>query len=472
MRGFVPTPPAVVDVMVSLLFAGRHPRTCDSLLDPGCGTGAFIEGVVRWCKLRRTGLPRIVGVESEPGRANQAEKSSCSYRQVEVRCADFLIQGDEKFDFIIGNPPYVSILGLSESEKRDFRSRYETARGRFDLYLLFFERALKSLNPGGRMVFITPEKFLYVETAAPLRRLLGSFQVEEITLEPEQMFNGLVTYPTITVLANYPAGKAALIRLRDGTERRCVLSRDGTSWMPLIRGAEERGARRFALKDVCIRISCGVATGADAVFVKETKGLEPQLAAFARPTIAGRELDLPGEVGETKYSMLIPYAEDGSLIDERELGALGAYLRRPWIREKLLQRTCIARKPWYSFHETPPLAEILRPKILCKDIAQRPCFWIDRTGGLVPRHSVYYLVPYDSAIIDRLCAYLNSAEAAAWLSEHCQRAANGFLRLQSNALKAIPIPEDLVLLRRKRRTSRRRDSHPELPGLAFPEAAR
>jgi len=458
--------------MVNRLFKGRPPRACDTLLDPGCGTGAFIAGVVRWCELRGIHLPRVVGVEPEPDRARQAAKSFHAHPQVEIRCADFLEQSNDKFDFIIGNPPYVSILALSESEKREFRASYETARGRFDLYMLFFERALKSLSSNGRMVFITPEKFLYVETAAPLRRLLGSFQIEEIRLEDEQVFNGLVTYPTITVIANQPPKKATVVTLRDGTGHQCVLTGDEKSWMPLIRGAENRGTRHVRLEDICIRISCGVATGADEVFVSKAAELEPELAAFARPTIAGRELKVPGEIGQPGYSMLIPYTGAGRLIAEDELGMLGKYLRRPHQREKLLQRTCVRRKPWYSFHETPPLREILRPKILCKDITQRPYFWIDRAGDLVPRHSVYYVVPNDPATIDRLCAYLNSADVATWLSEHCQRAANGFLRLQSNVLKLIPIPEDLGRVRRKRRSVRRRDSHPELPGFAYPGAAR
>jgi adenine-specific DNA-methyltransferase len=73
----------------------------------------------------------------------------------------------------------VPITGLSEDERRSYRQRYTTATGRFDLYLLFFEQALRLLKPGGRLVFITPEKFLYVRTAEPLRRALGAVAVEE-----------------------------------------------------------------------------------------------------------------------------------------------------------------------------------------------------------------------------------------------------------------------------------------------------
>jgi hypothetical protein len=146
------------------------------------------------------------------------------------------------------------------------------------------------------MVFITPEKFLYVETAAPLRRLLSKIQVEEIDLIDERIFEGLVTYPTITTIVNRPPYKRTIIRLRNGVERQGTLNGDGASWMPMIRGAAERMRGRGALKDLCVRVSCGVATGADEIFVRQTKDLEPELVKFALPTIAGRELIRPGEL--------------------------------------------------------------------------------------------------------------------------------------------------------------------------------
>jgi adenine-specific DNA-methyltransferase len=464
VRGFVQTPPAIVDHMVARLFRGRSPDAFDNLLDPGCGTGVFLSGVTRWCRRNGIATPKMVGVESEPGRASQAKANFLGVDHAEIRGDDFLTGSIEPFDFIIGNPPYVSIYNFSEKEKCEYRATYETARGRFDLYLLFFERALKSLKPGGRLVFITPEKFLFVETAAPLRRLLSGVQIEQIELMDEQAFEGLVTYPTITTVANRPPTEATLIGMRDGTQRSCRLD-SASSWMPIIGGVSDERADTARLRDICVRVSCGVATGADDVFVHRTDSLKPELAAFARPTIAGRELTKPGPIyRHSEYAMLIPYCEKGYLLTEQELGALGHYLSR--MRGRLTERTCVRRKPWYAFHETPPLPEILRPKILCKDITERPHFWIDREGSVVPRHSVYYIVPADVAIIERLCTYLNSPEAARWLAEHCQRAASGFLRLQSNVLKAMPIPHGLAGTRRRKPVS---PSHKQLPLLVDSE---
>jgi type I restriction-modification system DNA methylase subunit len=251
--------------MVDRLFRARPPKRSDNVLDPGCGTGPFLAGIIQWCRKNGAELPRLVGIESQSDRAGQAQVAFSATPEIEIRQNDFLTQPLEKFDFIVGNPPYVPITGLSAIEKGYFRASYETAQGRFDLYLLFFERALKSLKPGARMVFITPEKFLYVATAAPLRRLLSRIQVEEIRLVDERLFNGLVTYPTITTISNRPATEATVMRLRDGVERRCHLDCNGASWMPLIRGAPNQ-PDGLTLKDLCIRVSAGVATGADGVF--------------------------------------------------------------------------------------------------------------------------------------------------------------------------------------------------------------
>ncbi len=442
MKGFVPTPEHVVDSMVAKLFAGRSPDSSSVVLDPGCGTGAFVEGIVRWCDQHGCVLPRVLGIDSNPRLLLEAQRSVGHLDSVTLSNEDFLENRRDLFDYIVGNPPYVPITGLSETERSTYRARYSTATGRFDLYLLFFEQALRLLRPGGRLVFITPEKFLYVRTAQPLRKTLARLRVEELHLLDEATFGELTTYPTVTTVVNTPASGETSVILRDGVNRHVRLPTDGSSWLAGINGAAVQGAE-YTLSDTCVRISCGVATGADAVYIAKTAQLPASLKSFAFPTVSGREMSI--DKGFTSsHSMLVPYAKNGDLLREEQLGELGLYLSEPERRRKLLARTCVLRKRWYAFHENPPLADILRPKILCKDITSRPFFLVDETGEIVPRHSVYYLVPKDPSIIQPLCDYLNSAAAQAWLTAHCQHAANGFLRLQSHVLRALPVPSDLV----------------------------
>jgi hypothetical protein len=427
--------------MVAKLFRSRPPRADETLLDPGCGTGAFILGVIRWCAQRKCPTPRIVGIESDHRLLEQATSNLGQSHLVCLVHEDFLTPRSERYDYIIGNPPYVPITGLTVEERVMYRQRYQTARGRFDLYLLFFEQSLRVLGPKGRLVFITPEKFLYVQAAGSLRRKLAQVGVEEIELIEESAFGDLVTYPTITTVASSPSSQTR-IKLREGTWRTIRLSSAGSSWLPLINGTDKHSSGPV-LADAFVRISCGVATGADSVYVMSDSVLPATLRPFALPTLSGRRIT-PGGAIRTTQSMLVPYSQNGALLSEAELGPLGEYLRDPRRHARLMQRTCVARKPWYAFHENPPLEDILRPKILCKDIGSRPWFVVDESGDIVPRHSVYYLVPKDPSNIHDLCEYLNSHAASAWLMAHCQRAANGFVRLQSHVLKRMPLPNHLL----------------------------
>jgi len=443
MKGFVPTPRETVDTMVELLFRPRAPAPSNTVLDPGCGTGEFIDGVLRWCDRRGIALPRITGIESDPRHLPVLRAKYERQRAVRVEHADFLAHDHAKYDFVVGNPPYVPITALSENEKAEYRARYATARGRFDLYLLFFEKALSSLALGGRLVFITPEKYLYVETAGPLRNLLARYHVEEIRLVREDTFGELVTYPTVTVLGNAAPGPTQMVH-RDGRTKTVNLPPGRDPWLPLLEGATPPRAA-VTLADVCVRISCGVATGADGVFVLPGDGLDPALRRFAHPTVAGRELTPAMGDFPQRFVILIPYDTNCRLLPLERLGALGHYLMRDDIRRRLLARTCVRRKPWYAFHETPVLLDILRPKILCKDIGEKPHFWVDRSGQIVPRHSVYYIVPREPAAIDVIAGYLQSPRAHEWLTRNCQRASKGFLRLQSRALQRLPLPDDVAL---------------------------
>lgn len=441
MRGFVPTPTHLVDAMVEKLFRLRPPQSSDMLLDPGCGTGAFIEGVIRWCARMNLPTPRMVGVDSNPILLDKAREQLGRYPCVSLVERDFLTPTTDRFDYIVGNPPYVPITGLSVEERKEYRRRFHSAVGRFDLYLLFFEQSLRLLKPGGRLVLITPEKFLYVQTARPLRRELAAVGVEEVELIAESAFGDLITYPTITTVSRTAHRANTRIILRDGRIRTAQLWH-AESWLPLLSGHGVESPESH-LAEAFTRISCGVATGADRVFVLKDSDLPSVLRPFAFRTLSGRQL-VPGSEIRTTHSMLVPYDRHGTLLPESELGALAEYLGEAERRAQLMGRTCVARKPWYSFHETPPLAELLQPKILCKDIGARPWFVVDERGDVVPRHSVYYLIPTEPSRIHELCSYLNSDEVTTWLLAHCQRAANGFVRLQSHVLKRIPIPASLA----------------------------
>ena len=317
VKGFVPTPPDVVDRMVAKLFAERVPTAGARVLDPGCGNGEFIGGVLRACAANGWPVPEIVGVELDDGRAAYARRKFAGVPGVRIEQRDFLHPAERAFDYVVGNPPYVSILGFSPAERSVYRAAFHTARGRFDLYVLFFEQALRLATPGARIVFITPEKFMYVQTAAPLRDLLRATHVEELDFASESTFEGRVTYPLITTVTT--ARPTALTRVvrRDGHLSSVMLPASG-SWLPAVEGFAAT-AHPLQLADVAVRISCGVATGADGVFVMPTDAIPAALRRFAHPTVSGRQI-LPTRRVELQSSLLAPYDRSGRLLRESALG--------------------------------------------------------------------------------------------------------------------------------------------------------
>jgi len=444
MKGYVSTPPPLADRIVARLFRERAPKPGDRILYPGSGDGPFGAAVERCCEAHGWPYPEGHAVEINPALAEDARARNLKH--VTVHETDFLtadVQTLGRFDYVVGNPPYVGIESLSSEEKSRYRARFVSASGRMDLYFLFSEHSLNLLKDGGRLAFITPEKWTYVASAAPLRKMLGAYHIEAIEHIREDTFEGHITYPAITTVQK-SAPLETEVTLRNGTTYTTQLPATGESWAAHLRGAEQTNMNTGGcLEDAVIRVSAGVATGRDRLFVVDKEEVPAGMTSqWLRPTVSGRELGTV-DLASPPSRFLCPYNDHGNLYPEDDLGAYLDWAEQH--RAELESRFCVSEngKPWYSWHENPPMQDLLRPKILFKDIASEPRFWIDQTGDIIPRHSVYYAVPKRSVSIEDLAAYLNSKPARAWIGAHCQRAANGYLRLQSRVLKKMPIPAHL-----------------------------
>ena len=112
------------------------------------------------------------------------------------------------FDVVIGNPPYVNALDIKKTFSPEsfhfIKKNYITAKGTVDLYIYFFERGLSLLKDNGVLSFITPNRYLSASYGAALRNLIldkySFYQL--IDYSDKRVFEDASTYPVITMLQN------------------------------------------------------------------------------------------------------------------------------------------------------------------------------------------------------------------------------------------------------------------------------
>jgi hypothetical protein len=119
-----------------------------SVLDPACGDGRF---------LHATGLPQQVGVDIDP---------ATPFVHDDALTRDW---GDQQFDVVVGNPPFLS--QLSSLTSRNGRSRF--GGGPYaDAAAEFLALALRLTRRGGRVGLVLPQSLLSTRDAAAIRAMV------------------------------------------------------------------------------------------------------------------------------------------------------------------------------------------------------------------------------------------------------------------------------------------------------------
>ncbi len=103
--------------------------------------------------------------------------------------------GVEKFDIVIGNPPYVSLEKIEKLVKEVYKKVYKTFASRGDLYVLFIELGYNILAQKGILSYITSNKY----TRANYGKAIRKFLLENTSILEYIDFNGVKVFENATV---------------------------------------------------------------------------------------------------------------------------------------------------------------------------------------------------------------------------------------------------------------------------------
>lgn len=214
-------------------------RNQGRVLEPSCGNGAFARKI-----------PGCVAIELDPRVAPE-----------HALIQDFFAYPEsEKFDTIIGNPPYVRFRDiLPETRRRLDMTHFD---GRSNLFLFFIEKCIRHLNPGGELIFIVPRDFIKLTAA----RLLNSWLFEQGTIT-----DFFETGDSVIFGAFVP--NCAIFRFEKGRMDRRMS--DGEHMFSLV-----DGQLMFLRNDYCVPLGelfdvrVGAVSGADQIFTHPLGNME------------------------------------------------------------------------------------------------------------------------------------------------------------------------------------------------------
>jgi hypothetical protein len=105
------------------------------------------------------------------------------------------------FDCVVGNPPYVEFKRLDAEIKKPIRERFESAKGKFDLFIPFIEQGIKILKEGGYNSYIVPSMFVKRDFGEGIRGFItDNAQIPKLTYFGDfQIFGKVTNYPLIFV---------------------------------------------------------------------------------------------------------------------------------------------------------------------------------------------------------------------------------------------------------------------------------
>lgn len=434
-------------VAAEMLKVCPNPRHAEAIriLDPAVGDGGLLLAILHELSKQNVTAIEAFGFDTDPNAVATADNrirklfpsisvqlASESFLQVSTQYVQpdlFSSSFVEGYDLIIANPPYVRTQVMGSADAQSLAHQFGLS-GRVDLYHAFIEGITRVLKPGGIAGIIVSNRFMTTKSGADVRANivknldilhvwdLGDTHLFEAAVLPAVLIvrqkNGATSpEPTFTSIysvknescehrcngAVEALHKTGNVKLNNGEVYRV---RHGF----LDHGADLNGVWRLAdgvsdkwlqtvqahtfrtFKDIG-EVRVGVKTTADKVFIRSDWSTMPpdKRPELLRP-LTTHHIARRFRALAVQQTMEILYTH--TVVDGKRMAVkLENYPRSAKYlesyRSTLESRDYVIKsgRKWYEIWVPQDPEAWAQPKIVFRDIVEKPTFWMDLTGSVV-----------------------------------------------------------------------------------------
>lgn len=320
---------------------------------------------------------------------------------------------DAKFDYVVGNPPYIKYRLLDEETRKFVRENYEVCTvGKFDYCYAFIEQGIKSLNKNGKMAYLIPNSIFKNVFAQKLRDYIKTNLTDIYDFTTKKLFTkenlenidkNILTSSAVIIIDK--TKKTKKINYHDIVQKKQykINKKDlNQKWTFNIEKTDTKEEKNKKLKfGDYFKASNTIATLYNKAFVinnykqegkyirtKENYEIEKEILKKA---VSPRSLS-----NKTEEMIIFPYYfEEGKLkrYTEEEIRNKfpKAYEYLKTHKQKLLERRADTNAKWYEYGRSQAISQSNKKKLLLSTVITKEVKVYELPNETIPYSGIYII---------------------------------------------------------------------------------